>query len=149
MKTFKPTWDSRNVFSETEKRTTETTTTSPVASFGGSGGAPGESEQRETAIVDGRCVSCATLLAPDHDVDRGLCVRCEKVVRGELATWCIACGRIPATTKQLCDTCAGGNELFAALDEIDPDRPWDAACANAAGRRPLPGRFLDQSPGES
>jgi hypothetical protein len=123
VKTFKPAWDSRNILPETEKRTTETTTTSPVASRGGSGGAPGESEQLETAIVNRRCVSCATLLAPDHDVDHGLCVRCEKVVRGELATWCIACDRIPATAEHLCDTCADENEFFTALNAIDPGTP--------------------------
>ena len=120
MKTFKPAWDSRNIFPEPEKRTTETTTTSTGASFGGSGGATTENERRETVLVDRRCVSCTTLLAPTHDVDHGLCVRCEKAVRGELATWCIACDRTPATSEHLCDTCAGDNQLFAALDEIDP-----------------------------
>jgi hypothetical protein len=119
VKAFKPGWDSRNIFPEAEKRTTETTTTSPVASFGGSGGATEGNDQPETVLANRRCVSCGTLLSPADGANRDRCVRCEQIERGELAIWCIACGHnVAVGSTCVCDACALDNEFLRTLAEL-------------------------------
>lgn len=71
------------------------------------------------ALLDRRC-ACGALLNPGNGSDRERCVRCERAARGELASWCIGCGKITAgTAEHFCDACAVDDEFLAALDTIE------------------------------